>query len=357
MANILILGVKVPFTKGGQDVLVGTLMRELRQRGHDVDVIELPFKCPPKESLLNQAALWRSLDLSSFGGKAVDLVIGTKFPSYFAKHPKKSLWLVHQHRPIYDLHAGPYSDFSDDPRDEALRRMLVDGDMKAIGECGYVSGISKNVIDRLAHFNGIQGEVLYPPLPLGKRYSCAESQDYILSVGRLCGIKRVDFMLKALPIVHPFMKLKIVGTEDERGVLEYLKNEVAKHHLTKRVEFLGRVDDDQLLKLYSEAFAVYYAPHNEDYGYVTLEAMASGKPVITARDSGGTLEFVEHGVNGIVVEPTIDAIGHGINGLIDNREEAKLMGQRGMKFIETAGVGSGSWDRLVNSLLSPLGKL
>lgn len=354
MANILILGVKVPFTKGGQDVLVGTLMRELKNRGHDVDVIELPFKCPPKESLLNQAALWRSLDISSFGGRAVDLVIGTKFPSYFAKHPKKSLWLVHQHRPIYDLHAGPYSDFSDDPRDEALRRMLVDADMKAINECQYISGISKNVVDRLAHFNGIQGEVLYPPLPLGQRYSCAEPQDYILSVGRLCGIKRVDFMLKALPIVHPFMKLKIVGTEDERGVLEYLQNEVEKHHLTKRVEFLGRVDDEALLKLYSDAFAVYYAPHNEDYGYVTLEAMASGKPVITAHDSGGTLEFIENGKNGIVVAPTIDAIGHGINGLIDNRDEARAMGQRGKQFIETAGVGAGGWDKVVRSLLSPL---
>src|SRR5690606_8202390 len=104
---------------------------------------------------------------------------------YFAKHPKKSLWLVHQHRPIYDLHAGPYSDFSDDPRDEALRRMLADADMKAIRECAYISGISKNVVDRLAHFNGIAGEVLYPPLPLGQRYRAGDSKDYILSVGRL----------------------------------------------------------------------------------------------------------------------------------------------------------------------------
>lgn len=355
MANILILGVKVPFTKGGQEVLVGTLARELKSRGHEVDVIELPFQCPPKEGLLNQAALWRSLDLSAFGGKKVDLVIATKFPSYFAKHPRKSLWLVHQHRPIYDLHAGPYSDFSDDPRDEALRRMLADADMVAIRECSYISGISKNVVDRLAHFNGIPGEVLYPPLPLGNRYRSEEPQDYILSVGRLCGIKRVDMMLKAMPIVQPFMKLKIVGTEDEPGVLSYLQNEVAKHHLQKRVEFLGRVDDDTLLDLYAKAFAVYYAPHNEDYGYVTLEAMASGKPVITAHDSGGVLEFVEHGVNGVILEPGIDAIGHGTNTLLADREKTRAMGERGREFITKAGVGNGGWDKVCNSLLSPLG--
>lgn len=356
MATVLILGVKVPFTKGGQDVLVGTLAKELKARGHEVDIIELPFKCPPKESLLNQAALWRALDLSSFGGRDVDLVIATKFPSYFAAHPRKSLWLVHQHRPIYELHAGPFSDFSDDPRDEALRRMLADADMVAIKECSYISGISKNVVDRLQHFNGIPGEVLYPPLPQGDRYRVAPAQDYILSVGRLCGIKRVDLMLKALPIVQPFMKLKIVGTEDEPGVLEYYKNEVEKHHLWKRVEFLGRVDDEALLDLYANAFAVYYAPHNEDYGYVTLEAMASGKAVITAKDSGGVLEFVQDGVNGIIVDPTIDAIGHGINRLVDQREATAAMGMRGREFIQSAGVGVGGWDRIVNSLLSPLGR-
>jgi glycosyltransferase involved in cell wall biosynthesis len=46
--------------------------------------------------------------------------------------------------------------------------------------------------------------------------------------------------------------------------------------------------------------AVLFAPYQEDYGYVTLEAFLSRKPVITARDSGGTLEFVEDGVNGYV---------------------------------------------------------
>src|SRR4051812_34492830 len=110
MANILILGVKVPFTRGGQEVLVASLMRELRSRGHEVDTVELPFTVFPKESILNQVAMWRSLDLSEFSGKKVDLVIATKFPSYYAKHPCKSLWLVHQRREIYELYGGRFSD-------------------------------------------------------------------------------------------------------------------------------------------------------------------------------------------------------------------------------------------------------
>ena len=354
MANILILGVKVPFTRGGQEVLVSSLMRELKTRGHEVDLVELPFTVFPKESILNQAAIWRSLDLSEFAGKKVDLIIATKFPSYYARHPKKSLWLVHQRREIYELYGGRYSDFSDDPRDEALRRMLVEGDKKVIGECAFVSGISQNVVDRLSHYNNIQGTALYPPLPLAGRYKTAAAEDYILSVGRICSIKRVDLALKSLPIVHNIIKLKIVGVADEPGIMDYLNNEIDKHHLWERVEFTGRVSDEELIDLYSKALAVYYAPFDEDYGYVTLEAMGSGKPVIAAKDSGGVLEFIKHEESGLVLEPNTDSIGHGINRLVDDRKFAAKLGENGRKKIENMTGEFENWDKVVEGLLSPL---
>ena len=355
MANILVLGVKVPFVRGGQDVLVQTLVSQLRARSHDVDVIELPLSVLPKENLLRQAALWRSLELNEMGGKNVDLVIATKFPSYYARHPRKSLWLVHQHRAIYDLYGGRYSDFSDDPRDEQLRRMLMEGDSKVIGECVYRSGISRNVVSRLEHFNGIHAEALYPPLPLSGRYRCDAAQDYVLSVGRLCAIKRLDLMIKALPLVHNFVKLRVVGSPDEPGIMDYYHNEIDKHHLWERVEFLGRISDEELLDLYARSLAVYYAPHNEDYGYVTLEAMASGKPVVTAEDSGGVLEFVRHEEQGLIVAPTTEAIGQAVNRLVENRDWAAALGQQGLRFIEESGLGAAHWDRVIGALLSPLG--
>jgi glycosyltransferase involved in cell wall biosynthesis len=354
MANILILGVKVPYTRGGQEVLVSSLMQELKRRGHDVDLVEMPFSVFPKESMLNQAAMWRSLNLTEFAGKKVDLVIATKFPSYYAKHPKKSLWLVHQRREIYELYGGRFSDFSDDPRDEALRRMLVEGDNKVISECAYVSGISQNVVDRLSKYNGIKGTALYPPLPLAGKYKSETPENYILSVGRICTIKRVDLMLKAMPIVHNFVKLKIAGVADEPGIMDYLKNEIDKHHLWDRVEFLGRVSDEELINLYAKALAVYYAPFDEDYGYVTLEAMASGKPVIAASDSGGVLEFIKDGECGIVVEPNTDSIGHGINKLIEDKAFAETLGKNGMAKIKSLSSELQSWDKVVEGLLSPL---
>lgn len=354
MANVLVLGVKVPFTRGGQDVLVKTLCDELKRRGHKADTVELPLSVFPKESFLRQAAIWRALDLSEFGGEEVDLVIATKFPSYYVSHPRKSLWLVHQHRAVYDLYGSRYSDFSDDPRDEALRRKLINGDNEVIRECSFVSGISKNVVNRLKEFNGIDGVPLYPPLPLAGSYRTAEAEPFILSVGRICAIKRVDLILKALPFIHRFAKLKIVGQPDEPGVMDYLQNEIDKHHLWDRVEFVGRASDEELLDLYARCSAVYYAPHNEDYGYVTLEAMASSKPVVTAHDSGGVLEFIRNEENGIITAPTSEAIGKAVNRLLEDEEFAKRLGAQGRADLDALGLEESGWDPIIDGLLSPL---
>ena len=353
MARILVLGVKVPFTHGGQEVLVASLVKKLRERGHEVDQVELPFNPLPKQNLLVQAAMWRTLDLESFAGQKIDLVIATKFPSYYARHPRKSVWLVHQLRSIYDLHGTQFSDIGDDPRDESMRRMLTDGDNVALGECAFRSCISKNVADRLKAFNGLSSTVLYPPLPLGDRYVSAAAEPYILSVGRICRIKRLDLMINALAHT-PSLSLKVVGVADEPGAMEYFSNVIKQHGLESRVSFLGRVSDEDLLGLYAKSLAVFYAPFNEDYGYVTLEAMASSRPVITATDSGGTLEFVRDGENGFVVEPSPAAIAHACNTLLSDPALGQRLGSAGRSMIEGSGMLSAGWDAVLDGLLSPL---
>jgi glycosyltransferase involved in cell wall biosynthesis len=120
------------------------------------------------------------------------------------------------------------------------------------------------------------------------------------------------------------------------------------------VEFLGRVSDEALIDLYAEAMGVFYAPFDEDYGYVTLEAMASGRPVVTATDSGGTLEFVKDGENGRIVSPDPLAFAEAFNGLLADPEGSKRMGAAGRAFIESSGMLSQGWDTLIDALLSPL---
>ncbi len=353
MARVLVLGVKVPFSHGGQDVLVATLVKQLRERGHEADTVEIPFNPLPKQNLITQAALWRSFDFESFCGRKIDLVIATKFPSYYARHPRKSVWLVHQLRSIYDLYAGQYSDIGDDPRDESMRRMLYDGDTRVLGECAYRSAISQNVAERLQSFNGLSSEVLYPPLPLGDGYRCEPAEPYILSVGRICRIKRLDLVINALATT-PGLRLKVVGVSDEPDAMQFFQNEVKKHGLGARVDFLGRVSNADLVELYARSMAVFYAPYDEDYGYVTLEAMASSKPLVTATDSGGTLEFVRNNETGFIVPPTPEAFAGVFNRLRDDAALAERIGKGGRAFIESSGMMQGGWDRVIDGLLSPL---
>ena len=68
--------------------------------------------------------------------------------------------------------------------------------------------------------------------------------------------------------------------------------------------FAGAVVGDELINLYAGSLAVVYAPFDEDYGHVTLEAFLCAKPVITATDPGGTLEFVVDDQNGLVLRPS-----------------------------------------------------
>ena len=84
--------------------------------------------------------------------------------------------------------------------------------------------------------------------------------------------------------------------------------------------------------------------------------MASSKPVITAHDSGGTLEFIKHDINGVVLDPTPDGIGHGINALVADPARAERQGKAGRRFIEESGLAESGWDSVVTGLLSPLNK-
>lgn len=347
--NVLILGVQVPFTRGGAELLVDRLKVELTAFGCAVDIVQLPFNALPKSALVQQIAQWRALDLSTFAGREVDLVIATKFPSYAVSHPKKVVWMVHQHRQLYELYGTRFGDFGSDPEDEGLRRLVVQADLVSLGEASKIFTISPNVRDRLQLYLGFESESLPPPPPLNGRYRSGTKGQYILSVGRLCSIKRIDLMIRALASIHHGITLKIVGSPDEPAIERYLRSEVEKHHLWGRVEFLGRVSDEELLTLYADAFAVYYAPFDEDYGFVTLEALASGKPIVTASDSGSTLEFVRDAQNGLVAEPSEEGIAEAFNRL--HRDDA-LYEQlaAGAKSTEA----SSDWAHICSSLLSPL---
>jgi glycosyltransferase involved in cell wall biosynthesis len=341
--RILVADAHVPFVTGGAELHVRSLIDVLRTRGCDVDLVALPFRSQPKDELLAQAAAWRLLDLSSSNGQPVDLLIATRFPTYFARHPRKVAWVIHQHRAAYELAGTPYSDFEHTEADVGLRRKLFELDARMLGECRHVFANSNNTARRLQTFNGVSAEALYHPPPLAGRLRQGPYGDYVLVVGRIESVKRVELAIAAMAHVPPPLKLIVAGEGSQR---ESAERAAAERGLADRVVFAGAIAGDELLALYAGALAVVYAPFDEDYGYVTLEAFLSAKPVITATDSGGTLEFVVNNQNGFVCPPEPAPIGAALTRLAADRTLAATLGQAGLARARQI-----TWDGVVERLL------
>jgi glycosyltransferase involved in cell wall biosynthesis len=331
----------VPFARGGAEILAENLVNELRRREHEAELVTIPFKWYPRARVLSQALLWRLADLEEADGRAIDLVIATKFPSYAVRHPNKVVWLVHQFRQAYELDGTPLGQFGADPFDRATRRAVHRLDNTTLGEAKKLFAISGNVADRLRAENDLEAEVLRPP-PQELDYRCEEYGNFVLSVGRLDRAKRVDLLVQAMA-ANPRLEAVVAGEGPDGQRLQELARELG---LEGRLTFAGRVDRDELARLYATCLAVFYAPVDEDLGFVPFEAFLSEKPVVTTRDAGGPLEVVADEKTGLVCDPDPAAIAAALARLASSRDETRAWGRSGKVLAEEA-----SWDTVIDGLL------
>jgi glycosyltransferase involved in cell wall biosynthesis len=341
--TVVVCEARVPFVRGGAELLVGGLVDRLRHHGYRAERVSVPFKWYPKDALLSQAAAWRLVDLTEANGTPIDAVIATKFPTYFVRHPRKVTWLLHQYRAIYELCGTPYSEFDHTESDVRLRDRLIGLDTEALAESAGLFAIARNTAARLSKYNGLTAQTLYHPPPLAGRLRPGPLGDYVLSVGRLELTKRVDLIIRALAHAGESPRLIVAGEGPLRSRLEELAAELG---VAARVTFAGAVGEQELADLYGGALAVVFPPFDEDYGYVTLEAFLARKAVITATDSGGPLEFVDDGVTGLVVEPAAEALGAAIARLNGDRRLAQALGDAG--YERAAAI---TWDGVVETLM------
>ncbi|RPJ84881.1 MAG: glycosyltransferase family 1 protein [Acidobacteria bacterium] len=344
MKTVVICSVSVPLFSGGAERLAGCLRDEFAKRGFDADVVHVPFRWYPRNALLSQALIWRLLDLRESNGRAVDLLVCLKFPCYLAEHDRKVVYLAHQFRQVYDLYGTQYSDFTASAHDTWVRDKIIGMDSRFLPTARRIFTNTKNTAGRLRRFNGIEARPLPHPPKDANRFYCAGYEPYVLSVGRLDALKRVDLLIRSLPRVSGSLRAVIVGDGPQREHLERIAHDCG---VSRRVHFTGAVSDEGLLTLYADARAVYYAPYDEDYGLVTIEAFLSRKPVITADDSGGVLEFVQDGVNGHVVPPDADAMAGALDRLAADVPRCRRFGEAGYELARTI-----TWDDVIGRLLS-----
>jgi glycosyltransferase involved in cell wall biosynthesis len=324
---------QVPFERGGTEIFADGLVQALGEAGHEAELVTVPFKWYPNERVLTQAFLWRLLDLEESNGRPIDAVVATKFPSYVVRHPRKVVWLLHQFRQAWDFDRTEFGQFSESPEDRALRRKVLELDRVSLGEARKIFTTSSIVAGRLHDSVGLDAEVLAPP-PAQLAFRCDEYGDFVLSVNRLDRAKRIDLLLEAAALA-PDVRVVVAGDGPDRERLESLAN--------GRVEFVGRVSDDELADLYARCRAVYYAPVNEDYGLVPYEAFLSDKPVITTTDAGGPLDVGGDGETGRVLPPAREELAR---ALTFTEEEARTLGRAGHRLAKDV-----TWSRCVERLL------
>jgi len=345
--KIAITTVQIPFITGGAEYLTQNLKNALIERGHEAEIVSIPFIDSPLPFIENHIVASRLMDITySWAGK-IDLCIGLKFPAYYIPHPNKVIWALHQHRQAYELFDTEFSNLKSDQLGKQMQQIVYNADNLYLKEAKRIYTIAGNVSNRMKKYNGIDSVPLYHPCPDMEKFYCDESEAYILMPSRINITKRQMLAIEAMSCTKSDIKLYLVGKADNEAVKNQLVSFIKEKKLQNRVKFFDYVTQEEKFKLYANCRAVLFIPWDEDYGYITLEGMAASKPVITAKDSGGPLEFVIDNKTGIVAEPRAEKIAEAIDRFAFSSREAIEMGIKAKNHLDEMDI---TWDRVVKEL-------
>ena len=266
------------------------------------------------------------------------------------RHSNKVIWLLHQHRQAYDLWDDPQGgDLIHHPHGVRIREAVTRSDREFIGEARAVFANSLNVAKRLRHYCGISANALYHPPKDADLFFCESAARFFFFPSRILSTKRQELVLEALASCRNPVKVKFAGTPNNAEYFRQLRSKYSRLESTGRVEWLGGITEEAKRQTYATCSAVIYPPFDEDYGYVTLEAMLSSKPVITCTDSGGPLEFIENRIEGLVAEGTPQALADAMDDLWSDQGRAARYGRSGLEKYRSMGI---NWDHVVEVLVS-----
>ena len=342
--KVLVVNAAAPFVHGGAEELANHLVRQLNARDAvEAELLRVPFRWDPPEVVLEEMLLNHRLELIN-----VDRVIALKFPAYLIPHPHKTLWLLHQFRLAYDR-----ADAGEGRPAGPLGRASRNADNAAFAACRRIFANSPVTRDRLQRYNGVAAEVLYPPLNDEALFTgaAAPPQDppYIFAGGRVSRGKRQHLLIEAMAKAQAPGRLVIAGPPDTEADAERLRALVQQLELDAHVELhLDFHPRDRIAAWVKGACAVAYLPFDEDsLGYVTMEAFAAGRAVLTTTDAGGLLEIVGP-ETGLVVEPDPVGLAAGLSRLLGDPPLARRLGAGAADCWRARRL---TWSRTIEKLL------
>lgn len=383
------------FAFGGAERAWAGLVAGLAEEGHDAELVTRPVDEATFPGLVDGYRTFAALDLS-----AHDLVVSSKYPAWIAPHPRHVLWMFHPLRGLYDtyhLFRAPLDPGAVEPPTRALLDLVagparrdrlpevfdaVDAAVAALGadhpdlrlpgptsrlvvrwldrlalapgEIARHTALSRTIAAREGYLpDGVGAHVAHAPSDVPRRdvptgHGDGDDDDdrartHLFTISRLDGPKRFDLVIEAMAHVPGDVPLLIGGTGPEEARLRELAAG------DPRIRLLGRVEDDELAALYGGAVAVPFVPYDEDYGLITVEAMAAGAPVVTVTDAGGPTEVVRHDVDGLVAAPTPEALGAALAELVTDPDRARRLGEAGRRRAARI-----TWPTAIATILGPL---
>ena len=348
--RVVVANVRTPFIYGGGEMLADELVQALKEQGHEADLVSLPFNPGDAERIPDQMLSARLIDLREIYGTPVDRLIALKFPAYLIPHPKKVVWLMHQHRAAFEFWDHPFGNLSVAPRGRLVRDVIRRADEQICDEARAIFTISQNVSRRLREYSHTDSTPLYHPPAAAPSFYCAdETGDYFFFPSRLSASKRQELMVQALALTRHPVRVKFAGLPDSPAYGEHLRRMARESGVESRIQWMGFITEEEKRDAYARSLGVLFPPMDEDYGYVTLEAMLASKAVITCEDSGGPLEFVLPDKTGLVTPPMPAALAHAMDTLWHDRVWARSLGAGGRRHYDSLEL---SWRNVVQKLLA-----
>jgi len=356
---------------GGFELVLDRIIEGLESDGHKVRVIPVDVRdlrspvfgvavpdadwnaAPEYFRYLSTIERCRRVDTTG-----VDLLVSTQPGSYAAQHPNHMALMYHQHRVFYDL-ADAFVSAGFAPADlhgecaAEVRRI----DSELFTQVDGFLACSEEFERRLRQFNGIESLGVFHA---GIGFRAEQDQqpdpappgDTVLCVSRHEFPKRTEMFAQSAAI-HGRQSVMIGGggrmawtahlagqwltgavaasdTPDEETWLCQVPPElqvVGEPAKIANMRIAGRLSTSDLDSAYRDARCVVAPAFREDYGLTVIEAMSHGRPVIVCTDGGGLVDFVQDGVNGMVVEPTAPAIAAAVERLFENPDMADDMGR------------------------------
>jgi glycosyltransferase involved in cell wall biosynthesis len=168
---------------------------------------------------------------------------------------------------------------------------------------------------------------------------------FLLTVAAMHPLKGLDFIVGSLARVPRDKRFPLVVVSDRARDAERVRVESQATAAGVEISFRLGVSEEELVRLYNQAQLVLYAPYDEPFGFVPLEAMACGR-VVLGVEEGGIPETIIDGETGFLSPRDPGYFARRVVELLSDSTGTRAVAERGPSYVSDRW----SWQRSIEEL-------